>query len=101
MTIGLHLPAGPATAGPRGCARIAVLAEELGYDSLWAPDHVVLPDPRVEPSPLDPGVPMLDPVVCLTFLAARTERILLAPAAWCCRSATRSSWPSSWPAWTC
>ncbi|MGN9788809.1 LLM class F420-dependent oxidoreductase [Nonomuraea sp. ZG12] len=78
LTIGLYLSAGSATAGPRGCARIAALAEDLGYDSLWAPDHVVLPDPRVEPSPLDPHIPLLDPVVLLTFLAARTERILLA-----------------------
>ncbi|WP_431912027.1 TIGR03619 family F420-dependent LLM class oxidoreductase [Nonomuraea jabiensis] len=78
MTLGFHMPNGYAGAGRRGAARIAALAEELGYDSLWTADHVVLPSPRVEPSPLEPGAPLLDAVVSLAFLAAHTERILLA-----------------------
>ncbi|MFI7131843.1 TIGR03619 family F420-dependent LLM class oxidoreductase [Nonomuraea sp. NPDC050153] len=72
------MPNGYAGADRRGAARIAALAEELGYDSLWTADHVVLPSPRVDPAPLDPGAPLLDAVVSLAFLAARTERILLA-----------------------
>jgi probable F420-dependent oxidoreductase len=78
MTLGFHMPNGYAGAGRRGAVRIAALAEELGYDSLWTADHVVLPSPRVEPSPLEPGAPLLDAVVSLAFLAAHTERILLA-----------------------
>ncbi|MGV9374347.1 TIGR03619 family F420-dependent LLM class oxidoreductase [Nonomuraea sp. NPDC003707] len=78
MTLGFHLPNGYAGADRRGAARIAALAEELGYDSLWTADHVVLPSPRVDPSPLEPGAPLLDAVVSLAFLAAHTERILLA-----------------------
>ncbi|MEU8246220.1 LLM class F420-dependent oxidoreductase [Nonomuraea sp. NPDC048916] len=78
LTIGLHTPNGFAGADRHGAARIAGLAEKLGYDSLWTADHVVLPSPQVEPSPLDPDAPLLDVVVSLAFLAAHTERILLA-----------------------
>jgi probable F420-dependent oxidoreductase len=58
--------------------RIGPLAEELGYDSVWVGEHVVVPDPRVPPSPMDPLDPILDPLVALAFLAAHTERLLLA-----------------------
>lgn len=66
-----------ACAVPRDAARIAALAEELGYDSLWGGEHVVVPSPRVEPSPMDPDEPILDPVVALAHLAAHTEHIRL------------------------
>jgi probable F420-dependent oxidoreductase len=58
--------------------RIAPLAEELGYDSLWMGEHVVVPDPHVAPSPMQPHDPILDPLVALAFAAAHTERMLLA-----------------------
>ncbi|MEU6750981.1 LLM class F420-dependent oxidoreductase [Spirillospora sp. NPDC046719] len=77
LTLGLYGLNLHACADPRGSARIAALAEELGYDSLWAGDHVVLPSPRTDPSPLDPRAPFLDAVVSLTHLAAATERIAL------------------------
>ncbi|MFI6322651.1 LLM class F420-dependent oxidoreductase [Nonomuraea sp. NPDC050556] len=77
-TIGLHTPNAFAGASRQGAARIARLAEELGYDSLWVADHVVLPSPFSAPSPLEPSAPLLDPVVSLAFMAAHTERILLA-----------------------
>lgn len=62
---------------PAGATRIARLAEDAGFDSLWAGEHVVLPDPRVPPSPMDPGDRILDPLIALTFLAAQTQKILL------------------------
>jgi alkanesulfonate monooxygenase len=49
--------------------RYATRAEELGFESLWAWDHVIL---GVEPS-----FPILDAVGTLTALAARTSRIKL------------------------
>jgi probable F420-dependent oxidoreductase len=61
-----------------GVGRMAALAEELGYDSLWMGEHVVAPRPRVPPSPLEPDYPMLDPLVALAFAAAQTQRIRLA-----------------------
>jgi probable F420-dependent oxidoreductase len=64
--------------GREALGRLGPLAEELGYDSLWVGEHVVVPDPRVPPSPMEPLDPILDPLVSLAFLAARTERIRLA-----------------------
>jgi probable F420-dependent oxidoreductase len=62
---------------PATAARIARLAESAGFDSLWAGEHVVLPDPRVPPSPMEPAEPILDPLVSLAFLAAHTTSLLL------------------------
>jgi probable F420-dependent oxidoreductase len=62
---------------PATAARIAQAAEAAGFDSLWAGEHVVLPDPQVPPSPLAPEDRILDPIVTLTFLAAQTKRVLL------------------------
>jgi probable F420-dependent oxidoreductase len=76
-TIGLFAINSHACASPEAAARIAALAERLGYDSLWAGEHVVLPSPRVEPSPMDPDEPILDPLVALAHVAAHTERIKL------------------------
>jgi probable F420-dependent oxidoreductase len=59
-------------------AHLGPLTEELGYDSLWTGEHVVVPDPRRPPSPMEPRDPVLDPVVALAFVAGLTERIRLA-----------------------
>lgn len=76
-TLGLFAVNLHACADPHVAARIASLAEDLGYDSVWAGDHVVLPRPRVAPSPAEPDAPFLDPLVALAHLAGRTERIAL------------------------
>ncbi len=65
-------------AGAEALARLAPLAEELGYDSLWMGEHVVVPDPRRPPSPMEPEEPIHDPLVALAFAAAHTTRIRLA-----------------------
>jgi alkanesulfonate monooxygenase SsuD/methylene tetrahydromethanopterin reductase-like flavin-dependent oxidoreductase (luciferase family) len=67
----MHACAGPDAAG------IAALAERLGYDSVWAGEHIVLPSPRTAASPMDPDEPMLDPIVSLTFAAAATKHLRL------------------------
>jgi probable F420-dependent oxidoreductase len=76
-TIGLFAVNSHACAEPEAAAEVAALAERLGYDSLWAGEHVVVPSPRVEPSPMEPDEPILDPLVALAHLAGHTERILL------------------------
>jgi len=76
-TIGLFAVNSHACAEPEAAASIARLAERLGYDSLWAGEHVVVPSPRVEPSPMEPDEPILDPLVALSHLAAHTERVRL------------------------
>lgn len=64
-------------ATPEGMTRIGRAAEESGFESLWVGEHVVLPDPRVPPSPMNPEDPILDPVVALTYLAAHTRSVRL------------------------
>jgi probable F420-dependent oxidoreductase len=76
-TIGLFAVNSHACASPAAAVRIAALAERLGYDSLWAGEHVVVPSPRVDPSPMEPDEPILDPLVALAHLGAHTERIRL------------------------
>lgn len=56
---------------------IAKAAEASGLESVWTGEHVVLPDPRVAPSPSDPQTPFLDPAVALSHIAAHTERLRL------------------------
>ena len=66
-----------ATCGPAATARLAKRCEELGYDSWWVGEHVVLPSPRVPPSPMEPTDAILDPLVHLAFVAGVTEQMLL------------------------
>jgi probable F420-dependent oxidoreductase len=65
-------------ASAEAVAAIGRLAEQLGDDSLWVGEHVVVPDPHAPPSPMQPLDPILDPLVALAFLAAQTERVRLA-----------------------
>jgi probable F420-dependent oxidoreductase len=62
---------------PDTALQVAQLAEAAGFESLWAGEHVVLPDPRVPPSPMAPQDRILDPVIALTYLAAHTSRVRL------------------------
>ena len=85
MKVGCHLP----MFGPVG-TRHNVLAfarrmEALGYDSLWASDHVVIPH-RItsrypySPTgqfPLGPEVPVLEPLTTLAVVAGVTQRVTL------------------------
>ncbi|GGU29254.1 LLM class F420-dependent oxidoreductase [Lentzea flava] len=65
------------TVAPAETLRLAELVEQLGYRSWWASEHVVLPSPRVDPSPSEPDTPILDPLVSLGFVAAATTRLEL------------------------
>ncbi len=78
MKLGLFSITMGANIRPEPLAEAAKAAEDAEFDSLWAGEHVVLPDPRVAPSPMEPDDPALDPLVGLTWAAAHTTRILLA-----------------------
>ena len=52
-------------------------ADQAGIESLWTGEHVVVPDPHVDPSPVPPHYPMVDPAVALAFIAAETEHVKL------------------------
>ena len=62
-------------AEPGSAARVARAAEAAGFDSVWAGEHVVLPEPQVAPSPLPAGYPMLDPNITFAYLAGQTKTI--------------------------
>ncbi|HEX6311384.1 MAG TPA: TIGR03619 family F420-dependent LLM class oxidoreductase [Acidimicrobiia bacterium] len=63
---------------PDALAGAARAAEDAGFDSVWAGEHVVLPDPQVPPSPMAPRDPALDSLLALTWAAANTTTIRLA-----------------------
>lgn len=48
--------------------RYAERAEELGFSSIWAYDHIL----RITPNPTYAGLTWLDPLQALAFVAART-----------------------------
>jgi probable F420-dependent oxidoreductase len=60
----------------------ALAAESLGFDSVWLPEHLVLPVemrgelvPGEEHPPVPPATPVFDAPAYLSFIAGRTERI--------------------------
>jgi alkanesulfonate monooxygenase SsuD/methylene tetrahydromethanopterin reductase-like flavin-dependent oxidoreductase (luciferase family) len=53
-------------------------AEACGFESLYLPERIVLyPGARVGPTEIPPSLPYADPLDCLSFIAAATQRILL------------------------
>jgi len=60
---------------PDSMERVVVSAEQLGYESIWTGEHVILIDPQEAPSPVPPESAFVDSVASLAFAAAKTERI--------------------------
>ncbi|OHU28266.1 hypothetical protein BKG77_01620 [Mycobacteroides chelonae] len=77
-TVGLFAVNMQPTVHPAALGEIATLAEELGYDSLWAGEHVVLPDSPESGSPFDPALELVDPLITLAHLSGVTRTIKLA-----------------------
>ncbi len=67
-----------ALAEPDALVATVQAAEAAGFDSVWAGEHVILPDPQAPPSPMHPQDPVLDPLVALSWAAAHTTTIRLA-----------------------
>lgn len=72
MKFGLQLPTFGDTASPDLVLRSARLAEELGFDSVWANDHILVP-----PALAVPYASSLECVVTLATVAPITERVSL------------------------
>jgi probable F420-dependent oxidoreductase len=67
---GVILPNYGKDASPDAIRRSAETAEELGFDSVWATEHII-----VGPEGVDPYGRVYDPLVTLGWIAGWTERI--------------------------
>jgi probable F420-dependent oxidoreductase len=85
MDFGCHLPMFGPVATRETVLAFARRMEALGYDSLWASDHVVIPY-RIESRypysdtgafPLPPGANFLEPLTTLALVAGVTEHVRL------------------------
>ena len=57
---------------------VARHAEQCGFESFYFPEHIALyPGASVGPVTIPASTPVADPLECLAFVAAATERILL------------------------
>ena len=71
---------------PGAAAQFARSAEDAGFDSIWVPEHVVLPSAYESPYPFDASgklpapcdVAIPDPLIWLAYVAASTTRLRLA-----------------------
>lgn len=55
--------------------RVVVSAEQLGYESIWSAEHLVMMDPEDPVLPVPPKSNLVGSVASLAFAAAKTERI--------------------------
>ncbi len=86
MKLGLMFANTMAMVNPEGAAEVARHAEAAGFESLWTVEHVVVPAGYESKYPYNRSgrmaggddVPIPDPLVWLSFVAAHTERIKLA-----------------------
>jgi probable F420-dependent oxidoreductase len=85
MDIGLFLPLTALNANAEFLRLLGPAAEERGFESIWAAEHVVLFDDYESRYPYSPegkfpgggDTGLLDPLTALTYLAAVTDRIRL------------------------
>src|SRR6185295_9263637 len=63
---------------------VAIAADELGYESIWLPEHLIFtsamsrsPYPGETHPPVPPDTPIFDAFAYLSYLAGRTENIRL------------------------
>jgi probable F420-dependent oxidoreductase len=71
-------------ANPKDHSDIAVIADELGFESVWLPEHLIFPvdmqgspHPGTDTPPVPPETPVFDAFAYLSHLAALTNRIRL------------------------
>jgi probable F420-dependent oxidoreductase len=73
MQLGVWIPNCRHLATPEIIRGAAVRAEELGYDSVWVSDHVVVPHANVA----NFGRTIFDPLITLGVIAGATSRVRL------------------------
>ena len=70
---------------PSALGGLAQTAEDLGFDSVWVSDHVVIPERIASAYPYSPdgafhsgpSTPVLEPLSTLAYLAGRTRKVRL------------------------
>lgn len=72
MDLGLALPNLGRHQSSQAMLALARTAEELGFDSVWTSEHIIVP-----PEMFDPYGDILDSLTTLTYVAAATERVRL------------------------
>jgi probable F420-dependent oxidoreductase len=88
VPIGCSLPTSGPTLDLAALGSLAQMAEQLGFDSVWISDHVVVPQHissaypyAVDGSfPVSPTQAYLEPLATLGFLAGKTQRVRLGVA---------------------
>ena len=73
MKVGVWVPNCRHLATPEIIRSTAIRAEQLGYDSVWVSDHVVVPHANV----VNFGETIFDPLVTLGVVAGATSRVQL------------------------
>src|SRR5207237_3315141 len=82
LPIGCTLPTSGAAADPAAIGALAQTAEDLGFDSVWISDHVVVPEHISSAYPYSPDVRFptlppqayLEPLATLCSLAGNSRR---------------------------
>jgi probable F420-dependent oxidoreductase len=85
VKLGFHLPQVGPLATRESLRQAAQVVEELGFDSVWVSEHIVVPRKQATPYPrtptgqfpVPPDMPFLDSLSTLLFVAACTERVQL------------------------
>ncbi len=85
MDVGIVPVNAGAFLGQGELVRLAALAEQLGYESMWTFEHVIVPDRYDSKYPYSPtgklamdgDAHFVDPLIALSFVAAATEKIRL------------------------
>ena len=72
MHLGVILPNYGEGSSPDGIRPVVEAAEELGFDSVWTTEHIV-----VGPDAVDPYGRVYDPLLTLAWIAGWTERVRL------------------------
>src|SRR5258708_877325 len=76
MRFGVTVPNYRRLASPENLVHVARRSEELGFNSVWVTDHVVVPEAYREMF----GATVYDPLSVLAFLAGHTQRVVLGTA---------------------
>src|SRR4030095_2202569 len=79
MNLAVQFPSVAYREGPQGVARLARAVEKIGYDHIDVFDHVVMGFPREgrPPGPYPAGMPILEALMTLSYVAAVTSRVTL------------------------